>query len=555
MLRSDLRALRNLFATRPGRQLLVAQAVVLACIAAGSLGLVGLLLTQRPVRDAIRANLDGDVVRILHSLILALPLLFVLLAGTRSLKGELYTAAHVPGLLAAPVSSRALVVRAFARTLFGWALFTIAFVVPPTLRLCDGLPWAASPALVVAVVAAALSLLTPLLAVQLLVKVAAVRWLSGARLRRFVTLAQVVVFVAVSLALVMGFVRHDDVARVLAAWLGDRAGTPSPPFLSWLLGAPAALPAAAAGYPQGLPRLLAPLLLAALAVPPILLAASIYRTSYEVHATASPLEWAARTRSRTWPTAPLSSIVARMRVETVRVGANLGFYAFLATVLVVLLSRGVEARAHEAHAPTWLLQWSFLLSTWQGMTLLVASILFLAVVGSEQAQIPLLASSPVSRRTLLLGKLISLSWPFLAMLAVTAFAGPLAGGTGIAAVGAFALTAPAILLFVLGVLAAAGTWPRFVRIHDDVPIASSLRVIVPVITVGVVCGATLFGTSRARAALVAAAYGHGPFAGLDLGLSFAGLVVGAWLAGGLVLLGGCWLAARNLERLLGPQDD
>ncbi|HEX5053726.1 MAG TPA: hypothetical protein VFZ65_18240 [Planctomycetota bacterium] len=548
MLGGDLRALRNLFLTREGRGVLLGQLVVLLCMAGGSLALQGAVFGSGELRDVVRGHLDAGVVRSLHGLLLLTPLLFVAAMGTQHLRGELYTATHVPALLAAPVSSRAIVVRAFVRSLFGWSLFGIAFVVPPALMLAGKMPWPASPGLVIGISAALVALLAPLLACQVLWRVAIVRWCSGAGPRRVLQAANVILFFAVSLALVFGFVRGRDIGSALAAWFRDR------PDLPWLLAAPAALPAAAAGFAQDWPRLLSPLLLLACAVPPLLLAAALYRASYDVFCSSVAPGAARRGRSRRWPQAQLPSLLAKLRAETTRVGSNLAGYALLATVLVVLLAQGMARYDFEAKVPLSLRETFFLLSCWQGLSLLVASLSFLNVVGNEQKQIVLLATSPLPRRVVLHAKLVAVSLPFVAMLLVASICGPLVAGVAWTAVAGFLLTAPPIVLCLLGVILVVGTWPRFLRVHDDVPLANSMRSVVPVLVIGVAGVLTLVLQFEARKGLVACYYGHGVFAPHDGGTVAAWLAVAAWAAGLAVFAAGHRLALRNLERLLSAQD-
>jgi hypothetical protein len=195
----------------------------------------------------------------------------------------------------------------------------------------------------------------------------------------------------------------------------------------------------------------------------------------------------------------------------------------------------------------------FLISTWYGVSLLVAMLAFLAVVGSEQRQITLLAASPLSRRTFLHGRLAAAALPFGVMLLVTAACGPTVAGVGKAAVGGFLLTAPAFSLYLSGLILMAGTWPEFIAVHDDVPLANNLRTIVPVLVIGSAGGGLFVLLVKIRAALVAGFYGHGIFAGYDGNAVVAWLLVAAWAIGGIVFVLGYAVGARNIERLLAAQ--
>ncbi|MEO6593281.1 MAG: hypothetical protein ABIP94_00850 [Planctomycetota bacterium] len=548
MLGSDLRALRNLFRTREGHALLIGQVVVLLCVALGALAFTGMLLGRGLVHDAVRAHLDGNVVRALHAVVLLLPVLFTGAIGTLPFRGELYTACHVPALLTAPVSSLAIVQRAFVRSLLGWSVFGAACVVPVTLKLADGLPWRASPALAFAAMVGATSMLAPLLACQLLLRVAAVRWCSGGRARRVLLLANAALFLVATLALVLGFVRGEDVAAAMAGWFSGGAGLP------WILEAPASLPAAAAGFAQDWPRLLSPLLLFACSVPPLLVAAAVYRSSYDVFCASAVRTDVARARSRSWPEAPLWSLLAKLRAETVRVSSNLAGHAFLATVLVLLLAQGMERPEFEAKAPIVLREMFFLLAVWQGLALLMASLSFLNVIGNEQRQIALLTTSPLARRTMLRAKLIAVALPFSMMLLITMTCAPLVAGVGMVAVGAFSIVALPLLLYLLGVLLAVGTWPQFICVHDDMPLANNMRSVVPVLVIGA-CGVVpLVLQGKVRSGLVASYYGHGVFAPHDGRTVALWLLLATWVFGIAVFAIGYRIAVRNTEKLLAAQD-
>src|SRR5262245_20574604 len=130
ILASDLRALRNLARTAEGRKVLLGNLVVIACVAVGSAGLTGLVFARGPTRDAVRENLDGDVVRTLHAMLLMTPLMLVAATGMPQFGNELYRQNQVPMLLSAPLHAVTLVWRAFVRSLFGWWLFACAMAVP-----------------------------------------------------------------------------------------------------------------------------------------------------------------------------------------------------------------------------------------------------------------------------------------------------------------------------------------------------------------------------------------------------------------------------------------
>jgi hypothetical protein len=248
------------------------------------------------------------------------------------------------------------------------------------------------------------------------------------------------------------------------------------------------------------------------------------------------------------------SLLAKTSAESLRVGSNLVFYTLLAGILLLVLSGGAAPAAAKAGAPPVLREALFLVVCWQGCATVLVMLLCLAVVGSEQGQFVLLASSPVPRRALLSAKAVHASLPLAVLLVLTAAVGPLVAGTGVVASLAFLLAAPALLLHMTGVMVAVGTWPRFIRVHADVPLANSLRTSIPVLVVAAACYPPFVLVMFARRWLADAYDGRGPFAGSD-GVAIAGWgVLLAWAVGAVVFALGWRLAARNVEVLFGPQD-
>lgn len=547
MLAGDLRALRNLFRTAAGRRVLIAQALVLVCLVLTSLGVSSGIVRHPAVREAVLGEAGGTVVRGLFAVVLLVPAVFALGMAAPQFGIALFRAPLVPLLLAAPVQAFALVRRAFLHQLFGWTVFALAVGLPPVLAVGGRLgaaPWLLAPAFA----AAAVALLAPLLAVLLLVRVAAVRWLAAPRVRQAIAIVHVAACCALVLALVSGFVQRREVAGALAGWLRHLDGLPA------LLAAPGAWPAAAAGLRQPADLLAAPLLLAAGAVLPLVCAAALYRGAFDRHCVGAsvPAARSGRVRGRGWPAGSLRSLLARARLEMLRERASLAFHAFVVALLAVVLAASPPPTL-ENHLPAALAHGFGLLQLWQGLSLLIASLSFLGVVGEGAPQIALLAASPVPRGHVLLSRAVAVAGPFaVAMLAAALFAPPL-WGTGFAGVAVFLAAAPAVVLWSLGFVLWLGTWPAFVRVYEDVPLANNLRSVVPVLLIGAACTAGLIGVHHLRWALVGCHHGHGPLAGMGLATALLGALGCMWLAGGAVFALGMRLGRGNLERLLGPQ--
>lgn len=527
---ADLLALKNLARTGEGRRVLAGQAIVLASIAMLGFGLGSATLLRPVVRQAVQDDPTGaDLLDLCH-LVVMLPVLFVAVAGMPVIAKQLYVGSHLPLLLSAPVPALRIVAGAMLRTGFGWLLFTAALIGPLLTGMVArlGLSWwtALSTGL-----QAALWLL-PTLAAVTLAKVVVVRWCSGPRWRCLTLLVPVAAQIALVIALLLGIVRGDAFARRLVVLLADASAAPARwrPLLSW--------PALAIAVLGGL---------ALLAV-----ASACYRRSFEVHLlTGASRPW--RTRGRPWPTSPLRSLLLKAALESIRVRGNLVFLGSLCVLLVGwFVTSGVRAPPND-RVPTAVWHAFLLLQPWQTLSLLMSTILFLAVIGSDQKQIVLLATSPLPRRTLLLSKVWLLGWPFALTMAVTVLAAIATGGATPSGMGGYLLAGVPVLLATLAVLLVVGSWPAWIRVHDDLPLANNLGSVLPSIAIGLAGVVGLVLQARAQRWIVRTYEGRGPWPELSGDLLTALLLAAAWLGSLCMLWLALRIAARNFTRLLGPQ--
>jgi hypothetical protein len=546
VLRADAQALRNLARTAEGRKVLLAQGIVLLCLVVGSMAITSRFLLDEELLQQVRADSSGDLLRLYYGMSLLLPLMLVLGVGGTQFKRALFAAPELPLLLTSPRSSFAIVGRSFTRTLAGWLLVGTAIGVPPILGLADR---SAIPVTPILLLPLALTLvLAPLAAALALFQVAIVRWLSRPSLRRVLTVLHLAMCLGLALLLLSGMLRGPQ----LAAWIGEGIGGTE--LLPWWLRAPAALLGLAAGFEAPRSLLLSNLVLLVLPLPLIACTAWIHRRAFESHLVAfDPV--GARTRRRTWPVSIRSSFMRKSTIGVLRVRSNLVFYGLVGVGMVAVLEGRPVAEAHdwEPLFPAPLRQAFGLLMSWYGMNILIACLAFMGMISGEQKQVALLTTTPFPRRQLLQVNLLWTASPFLFSSSLVLIGGPLLAGASLEGLGLFILFAIPMMLYLLGLVAAVGTWPTAIGLHDELPLASSLRSILPVMVIGLpaILGMSLM--TKARHALTSSYHEHGPLAGFE-GHDAALLVLGVtWMTGCLVFTLGYRLAVSNLERLLGPQ--
>ncbi len=548
MLRSDLQTLKNLVSTREGRSVLLGQAIVTTCVVVGSVALTGGVLLDEKLLDAVRNDTTGEMAHFCYATALVLPILVVLGMGFAGSNNELFQAPQLPTLLSAPISSFAIVGRSFLRMGMGCTMFSLAITIPPILGLAARTELPATPVLM-APVAVAL-LVAPTLAAQCLLKVVFVRWCSGLRVRQIFLLLNVLFLTGLTLLAGFGLVKGSDLAARLTEVMQNARSLP------WYLDAPAGLLSWSAGLAATEDLARRSVGLATIAVGLLGFTAFLYRAAVEAFWVAGTATPPAKTLSgpRAWPGRPLPSLLKKTFLESLRVRSNVIGYGLIAFLMVLTLSVSGEVQPHELdRTPRVLSELFHVWLPWHGLILLISCISFLAVIGEEQKQIALLAMAPVSRRLLLWSKILSVAAPFLACAAIVLVASSPLQATSWSALGLFALVSLPIVLFTLGLLAMVGTWPAFTQIHRDVPLASNLRSVIPVLVIGGTMSGAMLGLIKIKYALKGCYNGHGWLSGMDPTQAGITILALLWVIGGLSFALFCRLGRRNLDQLLGPQ--
>lgn len=536
MLRSELRALRNTFRTKEGRQALLGTSIVLVCLLVGG-GTLGSMLTTSAWLEQVGLP---EVVGALAAALASFAALLVFAFAKIPCRNQLLLGSHVPAWLASPAGCGRIVTWVWLRQASGaWlATIAVAFVPMAAVVLRAELPLAVLFAYLlqlVLVVGAAVA------AVLLSVLLGA-RFASGGRLRQVLMIAHfgfVLAFVVLMLSGIGG-------GEQLRSWLADwQAG--GNVLLDGML-ALGRLPEAAARSTVDASAWLPSAVLVALAIALLLLAKSLYRSAFETWLCATPSGRVTQARGR-WPRTAVPSLVRRGFVEAWRSRGSLVLVSLFGAFAVWRpASRPFVAQPTDA-LPI-VSEVFFLQSGWLPLNAVLAMLVFLGVVGDEQKQLPLLATSPLDRRDLLRSRVMLVGWPFALTIAMTALSGALVGGVGLAGATMFVLVALPCAGILLGSCLAVGSWPAFIAVRSDVPLASNVRSVVPVLVLSAVTGALLSVQDAVRRALLLPADGattSGHVAWWWLWL------LAAWAAGAVVFATTCAIARRNLAALLGPQ--
>lgn len=350
-----------------------------------------------------------------------------------------------------------------------------------------------------------------------------------------------VVLATAAIALLLGgFVRAHDLRAALAA---SEAGWSS---LGGAVRFVAGLPVALATGGSLASAFAAPLACAIVVAAGLGVAAASHRRAYEASLVQAPAGQL-RAASHGWPSTPLRSLLRRAALESWRARGNVALVAILAVLAVWNVASGQTTAPPDDPVPR-LREVFFLLQPWLLLAFVMVLVLFLGVVGDEQKQMPLLATSPFSRGDLLASRLVLVGWPFVLTMVLTALTGLAVTRVSWIAAAVFVLAALPVLCVLLGSAVAVGSWPRFVRVHDDVPLANNLRSVVPVLVLSAIGGAVMFAVHEVREAILLA----DPANSSPATVASIALALG-WITGGAGLWAGCRIARRNLEVLLGPQ--
>lgn len=535
MLRSEMRALRNTFRTKEGQQALVGTIIVLLCLTVGGLAL-GSMLTRANWLGLVQDPASGMLAAVCGAMLL-LPAVLVIGFGRIPCRAQLFDGSHVPAWLASPAGTHRIIGMVWLRQVVFALVSASSIAAVPVVAVVvrARLPWSTAFGflLMLALVMGAC------VAVVILTMVAATRFGSAPRWRRMLLLLHLSMTVVAMVLMLSGFTRGEGVMR----WLAD--SSPSESSVAAFLAVAAALPAQLAAGDVGWSALHAVAVLVGITGLALGGAACIYRSAFEARLGAAPT--VSTQRSGVWPSSAVASLVRRGFCEAWRARGNLALVAlFGAGVVWRVASNPFEPSAGD---PMGLVREVFFLqSGWLSLACILAMLLFLGVVGDEQKQLPLLATSPLARRDLLRSRVILLGWPLLLTVLLTAFAGALVGGVGWSGALFYLAASLPFALVLLGSTLAVGSWPTFIQVQSGVPLASNVRSVVPVLVLSVVSGFLLFVHHIARKELIARGAAQTEWLGTALLLLLA---VWASAIGCYVLLGK--MAHRNLTRLLGPQ--
>lgn len=537
MIGVELRALQNAWRSPEGRGEVAGNAVVLLCLVLGSLAL-GASLLRTDVVAALRDDSTGAMLAVVVAFLLVPPLVVTLSFAKLPCRHALFSAPWLPLLLTSPVASWRVVAIAWFRVAAGTAVVVLALVAAPAvgLTLRAGVP----PLAAGLVVAVGVMLGAALVAVVMAVLVAVTRWCSGPRLRRALTVVHLALATAAIVLLLGGFVRGPALRDTIVAF------DPGASSLGHMVRLVADLPVALATGEVSARAFATPLACVAIIVLGLGFAAASHRRAYEASLVRAPAG-RLRAASRAWPVTPLRSLLLRAALESWRARGNVALVALIAVVAVWRVASDQPAVSADDSLPL-LREVFFLLQSWLMLAFVMVLVLFLGVVGDEQKQLPLLATSPLARRDLLASRLVLVGWPFVMTMVLMALTGLSVTGLAWTAVVGFVFAAVPLLLVLLGSAVAVGSWPRFIRVHDDMPLANNLRSVVPVLVLSAIAGGSTFVVYEvADAVLGAASDGPSP------AVVASAVLTAAWLVGGVWLWGSCRIAHRNLERLLGPQ--
>ncbi len=536
MLRSEWRALRNTVRTKEGLQALAGTLIVFACLVLVGLA-VGSMLMESDLLERVGAP-DGSMLSVVVVALLLLPALLVLAFAKVPCRNQLFAGSHVTTWLASPVGSRRIVTMIWVRQVAGAYLASLAIAGVPMVAVVvrADLPIVTALAFLVVlllVVGAAVALV-------LLVMVVATRVGSGGRWRQVLLLLHFAFVLALVVLLLSGVGRGAQLRSWLANVQLDGA------WIFQVLVSVARLPVELAFGVWSPQSLVAPMVLLGFVVVALGGAARLYRTAFEALLCATPSGRVTQS-SGAWPRTAVASLVHRGFVEAWRARGSLVLVSILGAVAVWRPAANPFVPLLDDSIPV-LREVFFLQDSWLPLASVLAMLLFLGVIGDEQKQLSLLATSPLSRGDLLRSRVVLVGWPFLLTVVMAALSGKLVGGVGWLATIGFVLTASPCVLILLGASLAVGSWPAFVPVHSEVPLASNVRSVVPVLVLSAVAFGLFYAQHLARKNL----FGHGDGPHGSAGV-VALVLLAAWGVAVIVLVATYRLAHRNLTTLLGPQ--
>jgi hypothetical protein len=539
LLRADLAALANALRLGEGRRALAANLVGSAFLALGSFTIGGRILLSKPVRQA----LAEDPARAAPRWMTVVALGAIALASWSAFgaaRALLFRTERAELLLTSPAPRTAIVAHAWLRALAATVALACVVAWPLLFGLVARTPASPGAAVVFPLVAALAA--APAVALVLLGVVLARRFLSDPRLRVLLNVVGAVSGLATMLAIGAGVVAGGTEQRALAHTLAAAGAAPG-----WAE-APGRVLAAAAGITGGWEAAPTLLVLLLAAVPPLLVAALLHGRAYEA---SLALRSRARTlapRARRWPRGVVASVVRKDLAVTFQTRSSFAGFAFLGCAALLFLSselfESLRVRAEAAPPqPSLLLG---LVMVWTLLLMMLATLQGGAFFTDELKRAELLATAPIRRADLLLGKLPALVLPYAWLLAVLLAGAPSIRGADLATCALFAAAAVPAAAVSIGILMALGSAPALQRGEQSV-----LKFLASAVAVGLPNIALLVALHDLRRALGGHYAAHA-----DAGLFCAPLAVRLavlWIAGLTLLALGWRVSVRHVERLFGPR--
>ena len=472
-----------------------------------------------------------------------LPALLIVGLSTWDIRHRLIDARAIDLVRVAPVSSAAVVSVAFGRMILRGLLYAAVLGIPSVLTLCRHFD-VHGAAVVVHPFAAAL-LACPTLAFYLLFQVMLWRFLPGAYGRFFATL---IVFGLGGLVILSGLAVMGG-GEAAKSWL--LSIMVEPPAWLRVLATPAAIVAIVGGVKGTTWPLMSLVVFAAMTAMCLIVAGRLFPRAHEnARIGGRSIFIGLRRRiGRRWPRRVVPSVLRRTTIELLQTPSGVLLFAFVAVPMCIF------AGDVEPHGlpPTSAGVFHLLLSLWFPMLFIVSAILVASITSEDVRQLALLRTAPVSRRGLLLGRLLGFTIPLLWTVLSAVVVGVVRCDIGLGASVIFVVVAVPVMTMTLTVLGAAGASCSYRRGDGGAEAPDTTAVVVAIIVHGVFMTAGMLAVGRTRSWLFRHRYDDGPLTALSETTACVALVVAVWIVAAVVSFVTWQVAVRGYRRQLGPE--
>ena len=545
LLATELRTLSNLFLRRSGRKELIGFLILISCTLFGGLIIGHTFVDDSRVVEALQKDDTGTLARLLLATALLPTVMLALAVAMQQVRDGLFARPDIELVLTSPSPPYSSLLMVFLRVLIGTTTIGASILIAPTVLV---LLRANLSLLGILMIPPAIVLCTgPVIAVIVAMQVLLKRFLATPRIELAFQFVGAVVMIAFALIVMIGFMSGDDEAERLMKLL-QKVEKP-PALLDW----PAQLLLAPSGLGMPVSSLGGLLLLAILPAAVIGVLGPLYPRAYENSVVSGPPIFRSRRgHGRRWPATLFKSILARDLAEVRQVPANLFLFVFLAILVVWIGISSLWSPPSGGAIPSLAHEVFGLVPRWTMALLISASLVTPGMVFGEKAQWPLLASAPIDRRTLLLGRLIGLSSPPAWCLLVTVVTA-VALGTSALGAALFLLVAIPSFVLTMATVAFAGTLPFTANTHAKSSGMDLVGVLLPqVFVIGQAIGLLVL-AMKAQSWTRRYYESRGPFEGWPEAAIYATLLGSLWVVGlGVAFLE--WkLAVRQHEKLLDPR--